>query len=233
MVTTGSYQDDWLMEALANYSALLYLEKRKGARALDTVLQVYQKQLLAEAPGGEIVESAGPLVWGRRLESSESPNAWATIVYDKGSWVMHMLRRRLGDQKFMELLGTTVRKFRYQPLSTEQFRELAAAAMPPKSDDPKLEAFFDQWVYGNGIPELKMNWAVKGKAPALKLTGTLTQSKAGEDLSVSVPVEVQYRRAKPQIFWLRSSSEPVQFSFPISQPPSKVTLNPNNSVLAR
>ena len=93
------------MEALANYSALLYLERRRGVKALDSVLDGYRKRLLAEATEGRTRESMGPIIWGTRLVSSQAPDAWQAIVYEKGSWIMHMLRRRLGDDRFFAVLA--------------------------------------------------------------------------------------------------------------------------------
>ena len=48
MVVPVSYHDDWLIESLANYSALLLLEHKKGSRALDTVLEEYRNHLLSK-----------------------------------------------------------------------------------------------------------------------------------------------------------------------------------------
>src|SRR5260370_41909830 len=85
VVASAGYQHDWLLEALANYTALLYLEKHKGTRAMDSVLNDYRVDLLAKSPSGGTVESAGPVALGIRLVSSQNPEAWRTIVYEKGS----------------------------------------------------------------------------------------------------------------------------------------------------
>jgi len=103
----------------------------------------------------------------------------------------------------------------------------------PKSDDPKLEAFFDQWVYGAGIPSLKLTYSVKGAAPALKLVGTVTQSDADQDVSVTVPVEIQIARGNTITEWVHTSSDPETFTVPLKAAPLKVTLDPNRSVLRR
>ena len=55
------------------------------------------------------------------------------------------------------------RRYEWKTIDTEQFRLLCAEFLPPQSPDPKLENFFDQWVYGTGIPTLKLTYAVKGK----------------------------------------------------------------------
>jgi hypothetical protein len=231
-VTSASYRDDWLMEALANYSALLYMEKTKGAHAVDVMLDSYRARLLEKNAGGQTVESAGPIVLGTRLSSSLSPASWNAITYGKGSWILHMLRRRMGDVRFFAMLAAIPQRYDRADISTEQFRLLAAGFLP-KTDDPKLEAFFDQWVYGTGIPALKMTYALKGTAPALRLVGTVTQSDAAEDVSVTVPVEIQIARGNTLTEWVRTGSEPAVFSVALKQAPLKVTLDPNRSVLRR
>ena len=233
LVYSASYRDDWLLEALANYSALLYLEKRRGSHELEVLLENYRLALLAKGESGQAVDEAGPIVLGTRLESSVEPRAWQVITYGKGSWILHMLRRRMGDDRFFAFLAEVVRRFSRRLLSTEDFRELAAQYMPPKSDDPKLEGFFDQWVYGTGIPALKLTYTLKGKAPALRLTGTLTQSEAGEDFSVLAPVEIQTGRGQNITRWVRSSNEPETFTVDLKQPPVKVMLDPHFAVLRR
>jgi hypothetical protein len=231
-VTSATYRDDWLMEALANYSALLYLEKTKGPHALDVMLESYRAQLLEKTAGGQTVESAGPIVLGPRLSSSLSPASWNAITYGKGSWILHMLRRRMGDLRFFAMLAAIPQRYDRADISTEQFRLLAAGFLP-KTDDPQLEAFFDQWVYGTGIPGLKLAYTLKGTAPALRLVGTVTQSDAGEDVSVSAPVEIQIARGNTVTEWVRTGSEPAAFSVALKQAPLKVTLDPNHAVLRR
>jgi len=232
-VTVATYRDSWLMEALANYSALLYLEKRKGEHSVELMLDAYRAELLAKSDSGQIVDSTGPIVLGPRLESSQEPRAWRSIVYGKGSWIIQMLRRRMGDERFFSMLRELTARYGGKEISTEDFRELAARFLPPKSDDPKLEAFFAQWVYGTGIPSLKLAWSIKGKAPSLRLVGTLTQSDVGEDFSASAPVEIQVARGRNITQWVKFATDPVTFSVALTQPPLKVALDPHYAVLRR
>jgi hypothetical protein len=232
-VTAATYRDAWLMEALANYSALLYLEKRKGGHSVELMLDSYRADLLARSDSGQIVDSTGPIVLGPRLENSQEPRAWRDIIYGKGSWIIQMLRRRMGDERFFSMLRELMTRYGGKEISTEGFRELAAQFLPPKSDDPKLEAFFEQWVYGTGIPSLKLAWSIKGKAPSLRLVGTLTQSDVGEDFSALAPVEIQVARARTITQWVRSATDPVTFTAVLTQPPLKVALDPHYAILRR
>ncbi len=144
-----------------------------------------------------------------------------------------MLRRRMGDQHFLALLAEILRRYDHRAISTDEFRRLAASFLPPKTDDPRLEAFFDNWVYGTGIPALKLSWALKGKAPALRLVGTVTESDAEEDFGAAVPVEIQLGRGRAITQWVRAESDPVTFAVPLAQAPLKVTLDPNHGVLRK
>jgi hypothetical protein len=231
MVTAASYQDEWLMEGLASYMSLMLLEKKKGRKAFDDVLDEYRDHLLSKDDQERTIESAGPIVWGQRLLNSQTPQSWRTITYEKGSWIFHMLRMRLGNAAFDKMLGELVQRYRYKPLTTENFRSVAADFMPRGSDDPKLEAFFEQWVYGTGIPSLKVSHTVTGKAPKVRVRGTVTQSNVPEDFSASVPVELQLPGRKPVMTWVRTSSEPVQFTIDLPRAPSKVVLAPAHAVL--
>jgi aminopeptidase N len=232
-ITAASYRDHWLMEGLANYAALLYVEKSKGGKSVDTMLESYRLSLLDKNEQGATIESAGPIVLGPRLETSIEPSAWRIITYGKGSWIVHMLRRRLGDERFFSLLSEAARRFDHKKLSTADFQALAASFLPPKSPDSKLENFFEQWVYGTGIPSLKMTYSVKGKAPALRVAGTVEQSDVDEDFSVLVPVEIQVARGRTITHWVQSGSAPASFSVPVSARPAKVTLDPRRAVLRR
>jgi hypothetical protein len=232
-ISGAGYHDYWLMEALANYSAMLYLEKRRGGKTLEQALELYRTDLLARTESGPPVDAAGPIVLGTRLESSLEPRAWRAITYGKGSWIFHMLRGLMGDERFFAMLSELARRYQWKEIGTEEFRLFAAGYLPPKSGDPKLEAFFDQWIYSTGIPALKMSHSVKGKAPALKVTGTITQADVPEDFSMMVPVEVQFAGRKSETHWVRTSSDPVEFTFPVRALPTKVTLDPHMAVLRK
>jgi hypothetical protein len=71
------------MESLANYSALLYLEKRSGRHTINLMLEEYKTRLLSKTPANQILESTGPIVLGPRLETAQSPFAWQFITYGK------------------------------------------------------------------------------------------------------------------------------------------------------
>jgi aminopeptidase N len=124
------------------------------------------------------------------------------------------------------------RRYEWKTIDTEQFRLLCAEFLPKGSPDPTLENFFDEWVYGTGMPALKLSYSVKGKPGALKLTATVTQSEVPDDFSVTVPVEIQTGHGKV-VKQVRTGSEPVAFSVPVTAANAKAVLDPGSSVLRR
>jgi hypothetical protein len=223
-VFPSGYHDEWITEALSNYSALLYLDKQHGGHKVsDSLLASYRDELLAAD-----VDATGPIVQGRRLESSQKPNAWRVITYGKGTWILHMLRARMGDAAFLKMIGALTQEYNRKEISTEQFRLHCAKFLPPGASDGKFESFFDQWVYSTGIPHLKLTWSAK---PG-KVTGTVTQSGVGEDFSVEVPIEIRVG-AKVIRKSVRTDNEGAQFSFPTVGTATKVTLDPDNVVLRK
>jgi hypothetical protein len=232
-VTSSFYRDGWLMEALANVSALLDIERRKGAHSAEVLLDNYRDLLLQKSPDGSVMESAGPLTFGPRLNNSKAPSAYRIITYGKGMWVMQMLRRRMGDERFLGMLREIVRRYDHRDLSTDDFRQVAADFLPPRPEDPRLETFFNQWVNGTGIPSLKLSYELKGKAPELRLVGTLTQSDVDENFTVLAPVEILAARGQAITQWVRTGGGPVTFTVALKQAPLKVTLDPHYAVLRR
>lgn len=139
---------------------------------------------------------------------------------------MHMIRRRLGDQAFLNLLHEVCNRYRFNSISTEQFRVLAAQYSLPKSADANWKSFFDTWIYGTGIPAVKLSYSLHG----LKLTGTLSQRDVPDDFSAVVPVEVTTHSGRT-VHWLSTGSEPVPFSIMLKLPPTKVSLLSNDCLL--
>jgi len=131
----ASYRDVWMEEAMANYLALWYADSKKiGQHRLTNWLERYRADLSAKIPGSEhSVEEVGPLVLGPRLGSLKVPGAYNTLIYGKGTWVMHMLREMLRDPnskdpdaRFRELLRAVLTEHQFRPLSTAEFQHARA-----------------------------------------------------------------------------------------------------------
>jgi aminopeptidase N len=232
LVLPDGYQDEWIPEALASYSALLYLEKKKGTKAMEDVLADYRDHLLEKDTGGPSIESAGPITWGQRLESSPSPDAWRAITYDKGAWIVHMLRQRLGEAQFFKMLAELRRRFESRPVSTADLRALAKEFAPAAVKPASIDTFFDNWVYATGIPSLKVTYTLKGAAPAVRITGEIEQSGVDDDFTIEAPLEIQFAKGAAQTIWVSTLTGSAGFSTVLKQAPVKVTIPAGTSILA-
>ncbi len=227
-----NYRDEWLSEALANYSALLFVEKRRGAKAIDVVLEEYRRRLLVEDKEKGTVESAGPIVFGMRLRLAD-PAAWHAVTYGKSTLVIHMLRMRLGDVNFLMLMGQLAREFAGRSRATEDLRRAAAAYLPKDAPDKELVNFFETWVYGTGIPELTLTSALKGTGLNRSVELRLKQGKVPEDFEIDVPVEITLPKGRKIVRWMRTGSEEDVLEVKTGVAPLKVELDPRDLVLKR
>ena len=232
VVMPKSYQDEWLPEALAHYSALLWLEKKKGLNALEDVMANFQADLLQTGENGQTVESAGPISWGYRLEASQNSESYRVITYEKGAWILHMLRKRLGKERFLKVLAELRRRCEFRAAGTADLLDLVKESLPPGVSADSMDTFFDNWVYSTGIPTLRVKYSVKGKAPSWKISGTVEQSSVDDNFSVDIPVEIQFAKGAAQTVWVRTSSDPVPFSATLKQPPVRVYIPAGVNVLA-
>jgi aminopeptidase N len=223
--------DEWLMEALATYSSLLFLEERQGRDGLDRVLATYTADLLARDADGETVENAGAIVLGERLRSSSAPEASRVIVYEKGAWIMHMLRGVMGDDSFFGFLKALCDEFRFKPIGTEEFRRQAARFVPEGTSDRDLHEFFDQWVYGTGIPTLKLDYDVTSAGREFLVTGRLGQSDVAESSSLLVTIEAHAADGPQHRQVIATDGNVTEFTFKVGKEPTEIRLDPQKLIL--
>lgn len=231
VIGTDSGQDEWIMEALATYSSLLFLEQRRGRASLDRALGWYKDDLLARNDGGETNESAGAIVLGDRLRSSLAPDAARIIVYEKGAWIIHMLRGMMGDEKFFSFLRSLCDKFRLRSITTEDFRAAAAGTVSDSGSAARLDSFFEQWVYGTGIPTIRLDYDVTKSEKGFQVTGRLRQEDVPESFSVTVPLGIQTAAGRKIPHEVTTSGAVTEFTFSVPDKPTGVSIDPANLML--
>ena len=144
-------------------------------------------------------------------------------MYEKGAWILHMLRLRMGDEPFFHMLNELCRRYQYKTVSTNEFQALAEEFLPGKGS---LAGFFESWVHGTGIPTLKVSSSIKGKAPAIQVSATVAQSDVDEDFTAEAPLEVQFATGPSVVKWVRTSDEPAIVTVPVKRVPVKVAISP-------
>lgn len=193
LIVAADYRAAWLMEAMANYSALQLLEQEKGESAVESVLTQYRDDLLRQE-NGKSIESAGPVDFGSRLLDNAGMPTWHIILYEKGTWILHMLRARMGDAAFSRMQTRLLDKFASTPFTNEGFRNVASEFVPADESDKNLTVFFDAWIYGTGIPHLEL------RASDLEVSGV------DEDFTADIPLHCRSKSGKEEIRWVRATS---------------------------
>ena len=143
--TENSWNEVWLSEGFATYFAMLYQEAVYGNEKRKEELEIDRKEIIEYYK-----ENPSPVV----DNTIKDPMKVLSInTYQKGSWVLNMLRHKLGNAIFWEGIRYYYKKNRDQNVITADFRE----AMEVVSGQD-LKEFFEQWIFTKGYPELQWNW---------------------------------------------------------------------------
>ena len=238
-----TYHDLWMFEGFSNYLGYLSLKLRyTGGKQFQEVMHFSKERLLARNSAGQTLESAGPLWLGVRLASSKFPAGYATIIYEKGAWVLHMLRYLFSDpqtgseEKFQSVMRDFSATYHGQLVSTEDFKKMAEKYMGMALDfekNQKLDWFFDQWVYETGIPRYRLDYSTHPqKDGTYLLKGKIRQENVSEFFIMPVEVFGHFGPEKVRkLGRVVVSGNEANFKFSLKSKPQKVTLDENNEIL--
>lgn len=153
MASEKSFAHLWLSEGFANYFTNFYIENKYGKDSAYKRWHGERKQVIAFASGSNrpVVDSTTDLM------SLLNENS-----YQKGGWVLHMLRKEVGDTVFRKIIQTYYQEYKGSNADSRDFENVAE-----KVSGKDLTWFFDQWLYQPGIPELEIE--TKTEADELKL----------------------------------------------------------------
>jgi hypothetical protein len=249
-----SYRDQWVMEGLANYCALLAIES-EDPLAFRTVMQQYRQDLLHKGKGDLPMKDAGPVTIGARLASSRFPDGYDVVTYGRGTWLFHMLRHMLldagalqgrargahppgGDEPFFQVLATLHQRFQGRELSTADVQHAFEQALPPAlrfEGRASLDWFFTGWVEGTAVPRLELKDVRFARRTGKNVvTGTVLQKEAPDLLVTVVPIYATGGGGKPVLLGQVFADGP-ETSFRLVAPPgaTKLLLDPYQTVLTR
>jgi hypothetical protein len=247
VVGWSSYEDQWIDEAISEYLALQFADSKKNQdHPLNTWLAHYRKRLTTKAEGDDRVPAdIGPVIAGRRLISSRSPDAYNVVVYAKGTWIIHMLHEMLRqpggasgkdpDARFIGLLHTLVSKYARKALTTADLQREVEAVMTPRMDlegGRSMEWFFDEYVRGTGIPHYRVQFASRSSEKGFQIRGKLMQEGVPHSFIAPVPI---YATTTPgrTIFLgtVVATGEETSFTFTSAVQPRKLLIDPHMTLL--
>lgn len=203
----------WLENGMALYAEALWMEKEKGASALE--------QRMKDAAITALTVDNVPLIQTARLEDY-SPEYWA-LSASKGAVVMQMLRSTMGDEKFFKALKIFLEQKAWQSATTEDFRKACESVM-----GEEMRYFFIQWVESNGAPEFKLEYTIFRTQKGFRVQGKIAQDLDTFRMPVDLHIETEGNPEDKRIEVMGTSSE---FSIDTFGKPKKITIDPGNKVL--
>jgi hypothetical protein len=248
-----SYRDQWTMEALANYSAMMMLQSQNPAAFRD-VMTKFREDLEQKNSEGQMLKDAGPVTLGSRLSSSHFANGYEAISYGRGTWLFHMLREMLRDaqikrashsaratqeeEPFIRILRKLRERYEGKVISTRELLDVFAEDLPPGlryQGRKSLDWFLDGWVNGTAIPRYELQGLKYiQKETATLITGTLLQRDAPDDLVTSVPIYAALPGRAPVLLG-RVFADGAESAFRLPAPAGtrKILVDPYQTVLSQ
>jgi hypothetical protein len=251
LVLWSSYRDQWIVEGLANYSALLVLEQQNPAQ-FRQVLEKYRSDLQSKNKDDEWLRDAGPVTLGQRLISSHFPGAYEAISYERGTWLFHMLRCMLRDSEaahqsrkgpahpeepFFRVLRRVRERYAGKSLSTQELVQVFEEELPRSlwfENRRSLDWFLDGWINGTAMPRLEArDVRITSKERGVSIAGVIAQKDAPDDLVTAIPV-YGVTGANATVFLGQVLADGPETSFHLNAPAGtrKVVLDPRQTVLS-
>ena len=211
--TEKTFAHLWLSEGFATYMTILYFENAYGKDTATFMLKEDLDEVIAHAK-----TSARPVVDSMETDymSLLNPNS-----YEKGSWVLHMLRVELGDSVFRTAIRKYYQDYAGSVAGTEDLRTVFETV-----SGRDLKKFFQQWLYRPGIPRLKISW---NYGAAEKKIGIKVEQVQPELFEFPLEISVPDHDGKPFRMQISKKVETFQFSLPSR--PTGLTLDPGTKLL--
>ena len=158
LLTCRDWSHAWLNEGFATYFEALWCEEDKGADEFAWNLRQDRMAIIDE----DSRSYRRPIVTNKYRAPIE---LFDRHLYEKGSVVLHMLRRTVGDELFFKSLNLYCTRHRGHNVITQDLQRAFEDAT-----GRNLDFFFDQWVYKEGHPELEISSSYDDKQKLASVT---------------------------------------------------------------
>jgi aminopeptidase N len=233
-----TYHDQWLSEAFANFSALWFVQTvSKDNKDYFAQLDQWRKDVTeSRASIFGNGQQAGPISLGYRTSSTHTPGDYDLIIYEKGAWVLHMLRmlmldmRTMNEDRFTQMMRDFYQTYRGRAATTADFERLVARHM-----HMPMDWFFREWVDGTGIPTYDVHWS-SSMTPDGRYHVHLdvTQENVPDDFMMYVPLTVTLASGQVARLRVKVQGPTTNVVLPVALPatPEHVDFNVLDGVLA-
>src|SRR5256714_4122558 len=211
-----SFDDSWLSQGLAEWSAFAFREATLTGGALEAAQREQQERALTFEQHASIARAPSAL--------DDQSAAYQSIVFHKGAMVFRMLRETLGKEKFDRLLRNFVEQYRGKNASIDDFEHLASQVAVEN-----MRYFFAQWVEGTGVPEFTVDYQIiRTRAGKFRTRGTVKQTLD----TLRMPVQLMLRtEGDNQTTTTRIEGKSEDFDFESNGQPLEVVVDPNYRIL--
>jgi aminopeptidase N len=219
MISPTSWHHVWINEGFATYSEALWWGDKYGM----TEYHAYIEDLEYWGDGTIYLEDVSN-PWG----------VFLTIVYNKGAWVLHMLRHVVGDSIFFEILHdyATDPQFMYKNADTEDFQQICE-----NISGMNLASFFDQWIYDEYYPQYEYWWSSSQKADQkdqyqVQAGIRQKQQALGWRPVFEMPIDLQFEMPGSDTTVVVQNHDTVQiYQFNLNEQPTALNFDPENWIL--
>jgi aminopeptidase N len=218
LVTCKDWANLWLNEGFATYLEHFWLEQHYGADEAAYEFWRDQRTWFAQKRLYPV-----PIVTRDFTDSSE----YDGNIYAKASWVLRMLREKLGDEEFFGGLHHYLVANRGQNVVTADLEKSIEQAT-----SINLDRFFLQWVYRAGAPEFDVSYTYDPAVHQIKLDVKQTQKVEGLVGIFDVPIDVEIATASGHVIYPIEASQAAQsFTFPADSPPRMMIFDAGDKIL--
>ena len=216
-VTGLTWADLWLSEGFATYFAGLFIEKYEGDAAFRDYMRDAAEQYFRYARRNHVP-----------IHDTTTQDLMALLNennYQKGAWVLHMLRKQLGDEAFFKGVRNYYNDHREATATTEDLRSALE-----KSSGKDLKEFFARWIYGAGHPRYELSWGSMERASTASLVVRLNQLQEGEPFLDPVPIEFTVN-GKAELRTIYPKGKLTTTTIQLPGNPTAVKIDPDDTLL--
>jgi aminopeptidase N len=214
LVTCRDWQHIWLNEGFATYCEALYWEASRGTDEFQYYVMQTADDYFEEA-GTRYTRPIVTKVY------KHPDDLFDRHTYEKGGSVLHMLRHLVGDKYFRRSLQTYLQRFSNSTADTDDLRKVFEL-----ETGKSLQQFFDQWLFREGHPELKVDFSHDGDVIKLKVE----QAQAVGPFEFTLEIKVAFARTK-KIYRFKITEKDSAFQIPFDNEVEWFSVDPQFKIL--
>jgi aminopeptidase N len=215
MATEKSFGHLWLSEGFATYFTILYFENKYGKDTAINMLKEDRSQVItfSKESGKAIVDT----------EETDYMKLLNANSYQKGGWILHMLRCELGDSVFWRSIRKYYTSYAGSIADTRDLQKVFEDV-----SGKNLKQFFDQWLYATGQPELSIQWNYNSQSKEVIVT--INQQQSAE-FNFPLEISLKYASGKPEIQKVYMDKKSKVFTFKTRERPASLIADPDTELL--